>query len=48
MIAYVVGQTNLKREMALQCLEAGKWDIDAAGQLFLATKDTLGPESFNN
>lgn len=48
MIAYVIEQTNLKREIALQCLEAAKWDINAAGQLFLATKDTLGPESFNN
>ncbi|KAK7191560.1 TAP domain-containing protein [Paraphaeosphaeria sporulosa] len=48
MVAYVIEQTNLKREMALQCLEAGKWDINAAGQLFLATKDTLGPESFNS
>lgn len=48
MVVYVMEQTNLKREMALQCLEAGKWDINAAGQLFLATKDTLGPESFNN
>ncbi|KAJ4345772.1 nuclear mRNA export, poly(A)+RNA binding protein [Didymosphaeria variabile] len=48
MVVYVMEQTNLKREMALQCLEAGKWDINAAGQLFLATKDTLGPDSFNS
>jgi hypothetical protein len=48
MIVYVMEQTNLKREMALQCLEAGKWDINTTGQLFLATKDTLGPESFNS
>lgn len=47
MVTYVMEQTNLKREMAVQCLQAGEWNIEAAGQLFLATKDTLGPESFN-
>ncbi|KAJ4287245.1 nuclear mRNA export, poly(A)+RNA binding protein [Kalmusia sp. IMI 367209] len=47
MVTYVMEQTNLKREMAVQCLEAGKWNIEAAAQLFQATKDTLTPDSFN-
>ncbi|KAF1959095.1 hypothetical protein CC80DRAFT_490072 [Byssothecium circinans] len=47
MIAYVQKETNLKRELAVQCLEAGGWDIDTAAQLFLAQKDNLPSESFD-
>ncbi|CAI6284498.1 unnamed protein product [Periconia digitata] len=47
MVAYVIKETNLKRELAVQCLEAGTWNIDNAAQLFLAQKDSLPADSFN-
>lgn len=47
MVVYVQKETNLKRQVAIQCLEAGSWNIDAAAQLFLAQKDALPAESFN-
>lgn len=47
MVVYVQEQTNLKREVAIQCLEAGSWNIEEAAKLFLAQKDTLPAESFN-
>jgi nuclear RNA export factor len=47
MIATVMEQTNLKRETAIQCLEAGQWNFDEAGRIYLATKDTLTPDMFN-
>jgi hypothetical protein len=46
MVAYVQKETNLKRQVAIQCLEAGNWNIDAAAQLFLAQKDALPADSF--
>jgi hypothetical protein len=47
MVIYVQKETNLKRELAVQCLEAGGWSIESAAQLFLAQKDSLPAESFN-
>ncbi len=47
MITYVQKETNLKREVAFQCLEAAAWNIDAAAQLFLSQKDALPADSFN-
>lgn len=47
MVTYVQEQTNLKRDMAVQCLQAANWNIENAAQLFLAQKDTLPPDSFN-
>jgi hypothetical protein len=47
MVIYVQEQTKLKREVAIQCLEAGGWNIDAAAALFLAQKDSLPQDSFN-
>ena len=47
MVAYVMEQTRLKREMAIQCLEAADWNIETAAQLFLEKKDTLSQDSFN-
>ncbi|PVI08016.1 hypothetical protein DM02DRAFT_511394 [Periconia macrospinosa] len=47
MLAYVIKETNLKRELAIQCLEAAGWNIDNAAQLFLAQKDSLPADSFN-
>ena len=47
MVVYVQKETNLKRQVAIQCLEAGSWNIDAAAQLFIAQKDALPAESFN-
>ncbi|KAF1975654.1 hypothetical protein BU23DRAFT_529464 [Bimuria novae-zelandiae CBS 107.79] len=48
MIAAVIQQTNLKRESAIMCLEAGQWDFNKAGEIFLQTKDTLTPDMFNS
>ena len=48
MIVTVMEQTNLKRETAIQCLEAGQWNFEEAGRIYLATKDTLTPDMFNN
>jgi hypothetical protein len=47
MVVYVQKETNLKRDLAIQCLEAGSWDIDAAARLFVAQSDALPAESFN-
>ncbi|KAF2682736.1 hypothetical protein K458DRAFT_306618 [Lentithecium fluviatile CBS 122367] len=47
MVVYVQTETNLKREVAIQCLEAASWNIDAAAQLFVSQKDILPAESFN-
>lgn len=48
MIVTVMQQTNLKREAAIQCLEAGQWNFDEAGRIYLATKDSLSPDMYNN
>lgn len=47
MILYVQQQTNLKREYALQCLEAAQWNIEQAGVLFTQSQPTLPPEAYN-
>jgi nuclear RNA export factor len=47
MIVQVCSATNLKREVAIQCLQAGNWNLEAAAALFTAQKDTLPPDSFN-
>jgi nuclear RNA export factor len=47
MIVHVCAATNLKREVAIQCLQAGSWNLEAAAALFTAQKDTLPPDSFN-
>ncbi|KAF2636113.1 hypothetical protein P280DRAFT_473263 [Massarina eburnea CBS 473.64] len=48
MIAYVQKETNLKRELAQQCLAAANWDLNAAAALFLAQKEHLSADSFIN
>lgn len=48
MIATVMRETNLKREMAVQCLEAGLWNYEQAGDIYARTKDTLTPDMFNS
>jgi nuclear RNA export factor len=47
MIAYVQQATNLKRDYAVQCLEAGGWDLNRAGELFTQSQPTLPPEAYN-
>ncbi|KAF2786426.1 NTF2-like protein [Melanomma pulvis-pyrius CBS 109.77] len=47
MVVHVCTATNLKREVAIQCLQAGNWNLEAAAQLFTAQKDTLPPDAFN-
>lgn len=46
MITYVIEATRLKRELAIQCLEAGAWNIETAAQLFNAQKDNLPADAF--
>ena len=48
MIAAVMQSTNLKREVAIQCLETAHWNFEEAGRLYLTTKDTLTPDMFNS
>ncbi|KAH8733079.1 hypothetical protein GQ44DRAFT_601946 [Phaeosphaeriaceae sp. PMI808] len=47
MIAFVQQATNLRRDFAIQCLEAGQWDLQRASDLFTQSRDTLPPEAFN-
>jgi len=47
MILYVQQHTNLKRDFAVQCLEAGGWNIDQAGVLFAQSQATLPAEAYN-
>ncbi|KAF2013155.1 NTF2-like protein [Aaosphaeria arxii CBS 175.79] len=47
MVAQVRQATKLKAEMAVECLKAGNWDMDAAAQIFNAQKDQLPPEAFD-
>ena len=47
MILYVQQQTNLKRDFAVQCLEAGQWNIEQAGALFAQSQATLPAEAYN-
>lgn len=47
MILYVQQQTNLKRDFAVQCLEAGGWNIDQAGVLFAQSQPSLPAEAYN-
>ncbi|KAI0580185.1 TAP-C multi-domain protein [Pyrenophora tritici-repentis] len=47
MIAYVQRETNLTRDYAIQCLEAGQWNLEQAGALFTQSRDSLPAEAFN-
>lgn len=47
MIVYVQQATNLKRDFAIQCLEAGGWDLNRAGELFTQSQPTLPPDAYN-
>jgi nuclear RNA export factor len=47
MVQYVMRETNLKRDYAVQCLEAGQWNLEQAGTLFQQSRESLGPEAFN-
>ncbi|RMZ66577.1 mrna export factor mex67 [Pyrenophora seminiperda CCB06] len=47
MIFYVQRETNLTRDYAIQCLEAGQWNLDQAGALFAQSRDTLPAEAYN-
>lgn len=47
MIAYVQTATNLKRDYAIQCLEAGEWDLNRAGELFTQSQASLPPDAYN-
>ena len=47
MVQFVMSETRLKRDYAVQCLEAGQWNIDQAAQLFQQSKAALGPEAFD-
>jgi nuclear RNA export factor len=47
MIAYVQTATNLKRDYAVQCLEAGGWDLNRAGELFTQSQPTLPADAYN-
>jgi nuclear RNA export factor len=46
MIAFVRQATNLNRDYAIQCLEAGQWDLQRASDLFTQSRATLPPEAF--
>lgn len=48
MILYVQRETNLTRDYAIQCLEAGQWNIEQAGALFAQSRNSLPPEAYNN
>jgi len=47
MIAYVQRETNLTRDYAIQCLEAGQWNLEQAGALFAQSRDSLPAEAYN-
>lgn len=47
MILFVQQATNLKRDYAVQCLEAGGWNIDQAGALFTQSQASLPAEAYN-
>jgi nuclear RNA export factor len=47
MIAYVQTATNLRRDYAIQCLEAGGWDLNRAGELFTQSQPNLPPDAYN-
>lgn len=47
MVLYVQQQTNLKRDYAVQCLEAANWNIGQAGVLFQQSQGTLPPDAYN-
>lgn len=46
MIVFVQQATNLNRHYAVQCLEAGQWNLQQASDLFASSKHTLPPEAF--
>lgn len=47
MVLYVQQQTNLKRDFAIQCLEAANWNIEQAGLLFQQSQATLPADAYN-
>jgi len=47
MIVYVQHETNLTRDYAVQCLEAGQWNLEQAGALFAQSRDSLPAEAYN-
>lgn len=47
MIAFVQQATNLTRDYAIQCLEAGQWDLQRASDLFAESRASLPPQAFN-
>jgi nuclear RNA export factor len=46
MIAFVQQATNLNRDYAIQCLEAGNWNLQQASDLFTQSRHTLPPNAF--
>jgi nuclear RNA export factor len=46
MIAFVQQATNLNRDYAIQCLEAGQWNLQQASDLFTQNRHTLPPDAF--
>jgi nuclear RNA export factor len=46
MILFVQQATNLNRDYAIQCLEAGQWDLQQASDLFAQSRQTLPPNAF--
>jgi len=46
MIVFVQQATNLNRHYAIQCLEAGQWNLQQASDLFTSSRHTLPPEAF--
>lgn len=47
MVLLVQRETNLRRDYAVQLLEAAQWNIEQAGVLFTQSQPTLPPEAFN-
>lgn len=46
MVMYVMNETNLKRSLSVELLQASNWDIEAAARLFMEKKDSLPADSF--
>jgi nuclear RNA export factor len=46
MIVFVQQATNLNRDYAIQCLEAGQWNLQQASDLFTQNRHTLPPNAF--
>ncbi|KAL5121271.1 nuclear mRNA export, poly(A)+RNA binding protein [Pleosporales sp. CAS-2024a] len=46
MILYVQQATHLTRDYAVQCLEAGNWNLEQASHLFTQNRASLPPDAF--